>query len=65
MGHRKMTPIQSYRFGPATKIVEHSSRNQTNAGACARNRKEKNFRTPKKHVSSAGQTSMIRGFVRG
>jgi hypothetical protein len=41
IGHWKMTPIQSYRFGPATKKVEHSSRRQSSPRSMARNRKEK------------------------
>ena len=33
-----MTPVQSYRFGPATKLVVHSSRLQITASTRSRNR---------------------------
>lgn len=36
-----MTPFQSYRFGPAAKIVVHSSREQSIAAGVCRNRKVK------------------------
>jgi len=37
MIQRMMTPVQSYRFGPATKLVVHSSRGETNASCHSRN----------------------------
>jgi len=36
-----MTPVKSYRFGPASKIVVHSSRDQSIPETVRRNRKEK------------------------